>query len=102
MKTLNGNSVNQFARKCVTSCEKLLAQISRARKSIQAEFRDTVQANDRLVQLALNEAEALAWETDYPHLLFPTLALEKVQAVAAWNSRQQLVRRNHSEFALSA
>jgi len=47
---------------------------------------------ERMLQLALNEAEAVAWQTDYPHLLFPELAMEKVQAVASWNHRQTAVR----------
>jgi hypothetical protein len=44
-----------------------------------------------MLRLALNEAEALAWQTLYPHLVFPDLAAEKVRGVAAWNSRQQLI-----------
>ncbi|MBC8097196.1 MAG: hypothetical protein H7Y43_15425 [Akkermansiaceae bacterium] len=100
MKT-NRTTVQRFASKCVASCEKLLTQITRVRKSIQAEFRETRQAHDHLVQLALNEAEALAWQTDYPHLLFPTLALEKVQAVATWNRRQRGVRKTQSEWSLA-
>jgi hypothetical protein len=98
----NRSAVQHFASRCVASCEKLLAQITRARNAIAAEFRETRQANDRLVQLALNEAEALAWQTDYPHLLFPALAHEKVQAVAAWNSHQQIVRKRQAEFSLAA
>jgi len=33
---------------------------------------------------ALNEAEAAAWQTMFPHLVFPALATEKVQAAIAW------------------
>jgi hypothetical protein len=40
----------------------------------------------------LNEAEALAWQTDYPQLFFPTLAMEKVQAVVSRRPRQQFVQ----------
>jgi hypothetical protein len=50
----------------------------------------------------LNEAEALAWQTSYPHLLFPELAVEKVQAVAAWQTRQESVQRHHTLFAEAA
>lgn len=53
----------------------------------------------RMVELALNEAEALAHESGFPHLVFPTLAREKVEAVAAWNRRQRLVRRRVLSFA---
>ena len=71
------------------SGKKLLAGIEKQKKTIAAEFRDIVELNQKSFQLALNEAEALAWQTDYPQLFFPTLALEKVQAVATWRTRQQ-------------
>jgi hypothetical protein len=50
----------------------------------------------------LNEAEALAWQTAYPHLLFPSLAVEKIQSVAAWQARQRLVHQQHLAFAEAA
>ena len=33
--------------------------------------------NNSILHLALNEAEALAWQNGFPELIFPTLALEK-------------------------
>jgi hypothetical protein len=93
MKTENKTTVNRFADKCIASCQKLLAQIKKTKDSIRAEFRGTVKAHEQLLQLALNEAEALAWQTPYPHLFFPTLALEKAQAVASWEAHQQLIRK---------
>jgi hypothetical protein len=42
-----------------------------------------------LLELAMNEAEALAWQTDFPQLFFPTLAAEKAGAVAGWHARQR-------------
>ena len=53
-------------------------------------------------KLALNEAEALARQTNYPHLLFPALATEKIQTVEAWNERQQTVREASPAFVLAA
>jgi hypothetical protein len=53
----------------------------------------------RMVELALNEAEALAHDTGFPLLVFPALAREKVEAVAAWNRRQRMVRRRVLSFA---
>jgi len=61
-------------------------------------FTKQLKRHGQLVHLALNEAEALAWQTAYPHLLFPALAMEKVQAVAAWQTRQQSVQRRHFGF----
>jgi len=83
---------------CAACYEKMSAQITATREVILAESRQALTAPERLLRLALNEAEALAWQTTYPHLVFPSLATEKVQAVAAWNSNQQLVRRSSPIF----
>lgn len=74
---------------CLTACRKLVAQIERAKNAIASEFRQALGVHENVLRLALNEAEALAWETDYPGLVFPTLAREKAQAVAAWHRRQE-------------
>src|SRR6266850_556558 len=86
------NADRAFAKVCLASCQKLIAQIEKAKDTILAEFRETRETHEQLLQLALNEAEALAWQTAYPHLVFPTLAMEKAQAVAAWGARQQSIR----------
>jgi hypothetical protein len=61
---------------------------------VERDFSSLLEQHPRLVRLCLNEAEALAWETGIPQLTLPTLALEKVQSVARWNARQELIRRN--------
>ena len=73
-----------------------------SRSSIQREFSNIEQKNPRLFQLALNEAEALAWETGFPHLVFPTLAAEKVRAVCAWYQRQSTIKRIETSLAFAA
>jgi hypothetical protein len=78
-----------FGRLGANSCRGILAQIGRAKDAIFAEARGALKVHDHLLRLALNEAEALAWQTLYPHLVFPSLAAEKVQSVAAWNNHQQ-------------
>ena len=85
-----------FAHRCLQSCKELLAGLEQARSRIAGEFQETLESSGHLVQLALNEAEAQAWQTPYPHLFFPTLAVEKLQAVAVWQARQQSVQRHHS------
>jgi|SRR5882757_9222485 len=90
------------ADRCVQSCKKLLAGIDAARNRIANEFHETLEANEQLVQLALKEAEALAWQTAYPHLVFPALAMEKVQSAAAWQTRQQSLQRRRPVFADAA
>lgn len=87
---------------CLASCRKILAQIARVRDALFEEARRALPEQVNLLRLALNEAEAAAWETMFPHLVFPELATEKVQAVAAWNTHQQAVRRFSAPYALAA
>jgi len=63
-----------LANICLTSCRKLVAQIEQTKDAILAQFRKKFEAHEHLLRLALNEAEAIAWETDFPHLVFPLLA----------------------------
>ncbi len=77
----------------VASCRKASGRIQKVRNSIFTEAQEAFRAPERLVHLALNEAEALAWQTQYPQLVFPTLAQEKVDSVLAWSDRQREVKR---------
>jgi hypothetical protein len=95
----NLNTEPSIANRCVRSCKQLLAGIEQAKNKIVTEFRDIVELNQKSFQLALDEAEALAWQTDYPQLFFPTLAMEKVQAVATWQTRQQILKKPRLAFA---
>ena len=100
----NGNRRNGglFCNVCRPSCRKIRTQIAGVKEAVLAEYSRVFSAPERLVRLALNEAEAVAWQTRYPHLIFPTLATEKVRAVAAWNARQQSVRENSPVIVLAA
>ncbi len=95
----NFNAEQTIAGRCVQSCKKLLAGIESAKNKIANEFEETLESHAHLFQLALNEAEALAFQTEYPHLLFPSLAAEKIQAVSAWQSRQQFLQQRRTTFA---
>jgi hypothetical protein len=77
---------------CLRSCQKIVAQLGRVKAAIGAQARATLPAHESMLKLALNEAEAQAWQTAYPHLLFPTLAMEKVQAIVDWAGHQQFVQ----------
>lgn len=90
----NGNAVVTAVNACIESCQKLAAQFERAKQNLLVELRETVEVHEKLFRLALNEAEALAWQTEYPHLLFPALATEKVQAASQWGARQKTLRQN--------
>ena len=83
------NAISQIKSACVTACRSLVSQMSKAKEAVLAEFRDGFHIPEHMVKLALNEAEALAWETKYPHLVFADLAAEKAQALLAWRSHQE-------------
>lgn len=107
MNTTNINAKEKLteqtiANLCAQSYKKLLAGIEQAKDKIASEFQDTLELHGQLFQLAMNEAEALARQTDYPHPLFPSLAMEKIQTVAAWQTRQQSLRQRYSVFAEAA
>ncbi len=101
--TINGyrESGSSYRKACSAFCRKVRAQIAGVKEAILAEAKNAFEAPEQLVRLALNEAEAAAWQTKYPHLFFPALAAEKVEAVAAWNTHQQSVRRNSHVTALA-
>jgi hypothetical protein len=100
---MNANEMNEhpveaeagtgLKRTCLASCRKILDRVARVKEAIFAESHQAFKSQERLLRLALNEAEAMAWQTMYPHLVFPALATEKVQAVAAWSAHQHRVRR---------
>src|SRR5689334_22228969 len=74
------------------TCKQLVSQIQKMRSALLGEFRLRAHHQERLLQLALNEAEALSHETGFPLLTFPALAREKVETVAAWTRHQTMVR----------
>lgn len=76
--------------------------IAKIRHQILREFGRMTGVSEHLLRLALNEAEALAWETEVPHLVFPVLATEKARAVAAWSARQKALRRTEFDLAFAA
>jgi hypothetical protein len=95
----NGTAGTTVAGRCVQSCKNWLAEMEQTKNKIANDFQETLESHAQLFHLALNEAEALAFQTDYPHLLFPTLAMEKIQAVSAWQTRQQLLRQRRTVLA---
>ncbi len=98
----NTNTDATIASLCLATCRKLLTEVEKMKQSLLAEFRDAVEAPTHLLELALNEAEALAVQTGVPQLVFPTLAMEKAQAVVAWHRRQQALHRGGYAFAVAA
>jgi hypothetical protein len=107
MKSNNtNNSQNVIDVKPATGplalCRKVTVQIHKARNAILSEFWNELEEHQHLLRLALNEAEAIAWQTEFPHLFFPELAAEKVQAVVTWREKQHFVQQEHQRLAIAA
>ena len=98
MNTKDKSLVKIVPDSWVASGEKLVIGIERAKQHLIAQFKDQLELPQRLFQVALNEAEALAWQTEYPQLVFPTLAEEKVAAITAWYGRGGTL---HSDYAIA-
>jgi hypothetical protein len=90
-----------FAARSLALCRRALALTQGLKDRILSGFRGEREEQQHLVRLALNEAAALAWETDYPHLLFPALAAEKVQTVTDWQRHQQWIQQTEPRLAYS-
>jgi hypothetical protein len=98
MSILNKNIVNVVPDLWTVSGQKLIVGMNRAKHNLAAQFADQSELPLRLFQSALNEAEALARETEYPQLVFPTLAEEKIAAISAWYDHGGTL---HSEYAMA-
>lgn len=73
------------------------------RAAMEREFPKLRKEQERVFRLALNEAEALAWETPVPMLVFPMLAYEKLKELDGWHRRQKRLRSSADhQIALAA
>ena len=93
MKSITSPILKLLQMKTTRLHRNTLEAIAKARALLEHEFWKLLQRQPRLLRQALNEAEAIAWQTGFPQLVFPSLALEKVSAVATWESRQRTMRR---------
>lgn len=106
MKIRCENSVDccseNFPRTCLSENNFINTALSETKESLLREYSAKVHLDERLLSLALKEAEALAWQTEYPHLVFPMLAAEKAEATVAWYQRQSKIKINPREIAFAA
>jgi hypothetical protein len=79
------NNLGQRASACEAKLETLKRNLV---WTLSEEFSDVPM---RLVRQAVDEADALAALTSFPHLVLPTLAQEKVLNACKWIRRQQQV-----------
>ncbi len=85
---------------CDRCYQGILQRLAHIKANIEREFGRHVGGYEKLLKSAMNEAEALAWQTPYPHLFFPVLAEEKAAAVQRWAAHQREVHaREHLGLA---
>ena len=91
-ENLNGSGGGTaFSKACRECYDAIMEQIRSARNTVLAEARKTLHIQERFLRLAVNEAEGLAWQTMYPQLVFPDLAMEKIQRMLQWSRRQRRI-----------
>ena len=90
--TIAASKTTQFTKSCVAACKKLLARIEQAKANVIAEFSQTLTGREQMLHSAVNEAEAIAWQTEFPYLVFPALAQEKAMSVAQRSAHRPYVR----------
>ena len=76
--------------------------VATVRGLIERQHSSLAEQQPRLLRHALTEAEAEAWETGFPHLVFPTLVMEKIQSITEWDAHQQSVQQSESNLAFAA
>ena len=96
MKSITPLILKQLQMKTIHLRQNTLDAIAKVRALVEREFSILRQREPHLLRQALNEAEAIAWQTGFPQLVFPSLALEKARAVATWENRQQAMRQRSS------
>lgn len=94
-----GVETRTFKGACAAVVKNIASQIDVVKREVFAEFQSALGANDQLLRLALIEADALARQTEYPHLLFPLLAAEKARNAARWQFHQQFLLRSNDALA---
>lgn len=87
---------------CGQCYHSILRRLDAIRAGIERKFGRNTRGYERLLKSAMNEAEALAWQTPYPHLFFPELAREKAVAVQQWAAHQRAVYEREEELAFAA
>jgi hypothetical protein len=81
--------------------ENQLNVLNVVRTQLENDFATIREQQPRVLRLALNEAEALAMQTEFPALLFPTLATEKAETLERWIRRQSKIRRREPVLAFA-
>jgi protein-arginine kinase activator protein McsA len=89
--TLTFTFDGKISEACARCYEKIATKVDDIKSKVLAQFKEHFGEHEHLLRLALNEAEALAWQTQYPQLVFQDLAEEKARDVVGWITHQRLV-----------
>jgi hypothetical protein len=68
-------------------CRKLLLALADLKGRLQRRFEQAYPGQSQIIRRALAEAEHLAWQTPFPHLLLPDLAEVRVTELVAAPAR---------------
>jgi len=88
-----------FTVRCLRACARLARELNRVKNELTGHFQQLLDLPAPWLQQSVNEAEALAWQAGFPHLLFPVLAEEKVRKLGRWYNHQQKVQRQNYQDA---
>jgi len=73
-------------------CTKLVSVITNLKDELQHQYEVALPGLAEQIQHAVAEAEALAWETSFPHLFLPDLAEARIAALTVTDSQRRYSR----------
>jgi hypothetical protein len=87
-------SFGRLRATCARCYQGALRRLSTVKVKVEHEFGQDMGGYEPLLKAAINEAEAVAWQTPYPHLFFPVLAEEKAAEARQWAGHQRAIREH--------
>ena len=64
-------------------CSKLVSSLGKLKRRLQQKYELALPGRSHLIRAAVDEAEALAWQTPFPHLFLPDLAEARLAEIVA-------------------
>ncbi len=83
--------LNRVHLACTRCYHAVLRRLADVKAQVTTDFRHEMTGYEQVLSASLNEAEAVAWQTPYPHLLFPALAEEKAIEARQWAAQQRAI-----------
>lgn len=84
-------SFGRLRAACACCYQGMLRRLTAVKARVEREFGLEMAGYELLLKGAINEAEAVAWQTPYPHLVFPVLAEEKAAEARQWAGHQRAI-----------